>query len=424
MSVNVNTTTNTIVVQNANQTITVVDNENANIVNVTQPLVNVIEVATPGPQGPIGPQGPSGSLTGGIENYAAIWSSTGSLTTGTIFVSGNFTAIRHFEGPEDPTEPDILYINGAGVDTYNLLSAHGLQDGYIQLNVQNYSSGAYASSDIVATRNGGDENSGYINMGINSTGYSDVSYVGSANDAYLYSTGNNLYIGNAIAGRQIILFNGGFNAAANARVYIHDQGTVGINTVNTGSNPDYPPALFVAPTPSAPNTFNLITAEANLNNYTQIALFNKNAGPYASADIVAQNDLGTETDHYVDMGINSSGHTIDPTFTVGGPNDTYMLSVSTDGDHYIGSPTNGSIIMFTGDNFNGEEHAKLILKANNQHQMSGSLYVSGSITLNNLLTLIPQHPLPSGVATGSFAVSSSSPPKPYFFDGTSWNALY
>ena len=64
MSVNVNTTTNTIVVQNANQTITVVDNENANIVNVTQPLVNVIEVASPGPQGPagpVGPQGPSGS---------------------------------------------------------------------------------------------------------------------------------------------------------------------------------------------------------------------------------------------------------------------------------------------------------------------------------------------------------------------------
>ena len=47
-----------------------------------------------------------------------------------------------------------------------------------------------------------------------------------------------------------------------------------------------------------------------------------------------------------------------------------------------------------------------------------------SLPLSNVLTLIPQHPLPAGVATGSFAVSSSIPSKPYFFDGTSWNALY
>jgi hypothetical protein len=26
--------------------------------------------------------------------------------------------------------------------------------------------------------------------------------------------------------------------------------------------------------------------------------------------------------------------------------------------------------------------------------------------------------------TGSFAVSASIPPKPYFWDGTDWNALY
>jgi hypothetical protein len=55
---------------------------------------------------------------------------------------------------------------------------------------------------------------------------------------------------------------------------------------------------------------------------------------------------------------------------------------------------------------------------------SGSLTVTGSATISNILTLTPQSPLPSGVATGSFAVSSSVPPKPYFYDGTTWNALY
>jgi hypothetical protein len=53
-----------------------------------------------------------------------------------------------------------------------------------------------------------------------------------------------------------------------------------------------------------------------------------------------------------------------------------------------------------------------------------NLTVTGSATISNILTLIPQDPLPTGSPTGSFAVSSSVPPKPYFYDGTSWNALY
>jgi hypothetical protein len=52
---------------------------------------------------------------------------------------------------------------------------------------------------------------------------------------------------------------------------------------------------------------------------------------------------------------------------------------------------------------------------------SSSLHISGA---SAVLTLSPQDPLPSGVPTGSFAVSSSVPPKPYFYDGTTWNALY
>lgn len=94
MLTQVNTTTNTVTLQNLNQIITVVDNNNGNNVEVTQPLVNVIEVATPGPQGPVGPQGPSGSFpstgsfaTTGSNNFV------GSQTiTGSIFVSGSLTA--------------------------------------------------------------------------------------------------------------------------------------------------------------------------------------------------------------------------------------------------------------------------------------------------------------------------------------------
>lgn len=46
------------------------------------------------------------------------------------------------------------------------------------------------------------------------------------------------------------------------------------------------------------------------------------------------------------------------------------------------------------------------------------------LTAADILTLIPCNPLPTNPLTGSFAVSSSIPPKPYFWDGTTWNALY
>jgi hypothetical protein len=54
--------------------------------------------------------------------------------------------------------------------------------------------------------------------------------------------------------------------------------------------------------------------------------------------------------------------------------------------------------------------------------ISGSLNVTGS---GAIFTLQPQSPLPTvNIPTGSFAVSSSIPAKPYFWDGSVWNALY
>jgi hypothetical protein len=54
--------------------------------------------------------------------------------------------------------------------------------------------------------------------------------------------------------------------------------------------------------------------------------------------------------------------------------------------------------------------------------ISGSLSITGS---GAIFTLQPQDPLPTvNILAGSFAVSSSIPPKPYFWDGSVWNALY
>ena len=49
-----------------------------------------------------------------------------------------------------------------------------------------------------------------------------------------------------------------------------------------------------------------LTYVDNVNNYTQILMQNKNSGSNASGDVVVTADNGTDSTHYIDMGINSS----------------------------------------------------------------------------------------------------------------------
>jgi hypothetical protein len=62
----------------------------------------------------------------------------------------------------------------------------------------------------------------------------------------------------------------------------------------------------------------------------------------------------------------------------------------------------------------------VILKNITVDQATSSSYLSET----SLISLTPQHPLPIDAPTGSFAVSSSRPPIPYFWDGDVWRALY
>jgi hypothetical protein len=56
---------------------------------------------------------------------------------------------------------------------------------------------------------------------------------------------------------------------------------------------------------------------------------------------------------------------------------------------------------------------------------SNVFQVTGSVAVSTVLSLKPQSPLPAASsAPYSFAVSASTPAKPYFSDGTNWNALY
>ena len=65
MSVNINTETSNVVVNNSDRTIIVNDNTRSTSINVNQPITNVISVNVPGPQGPVGPLNTGSFLQGG-----------------------------------------------------------------------------------------------------------------------------------------------------------------------------------------------------------------------------------------------------------------------------------------------------------------------------------------------------------------------
>lgn len=100
----------------------------------------------------------------------------------------------------------------------------------------------------------------------------------------------------------------------------------------------------------------------------------------------------------------------------------------------------GGIIFGTGSYFSefsnpysGSANGKIGINQPNPQSsfdVSGSgrftngLTVTGSIEISNILTIRPQNPLPSGIPTGSIAVSGSGVDcKPYFWNGSSWTSM-
>jgi len=284
---------------------------------------------------------------------------------GTITING-----RNY----DPDNPDTLRIYPPQNSTYNLMTGFGNVDNYTQINLKNLNIGPNASTDIVATANNGTEQEFYIDMGINGSNHVIPGGVGHQNDAYVYSTGNDLYVGNATPGKKLVLFNGGYDTDTYAKFFVHEQGTITIN--GDGYDEINPDALRIYPPTGT--TYNMVTILGDIDYYSQIVMKNINPGATASADIVATNDIGTEESYYVDMGINSSNHTSDFTYSVGEANDTYLLSVAN--NHYIGSSTSGDIVIFTGPDFDGYGNGKIILRADNEHNLNGNTTISGNTT--------------------------------------------
>lgn len=124
--------------------------------------------------------------------------------------------------------PEALLVYQNNATSSNCIGGEGNINNYLQLNIQNLNSGATASSDVVATADNGTESSNYVDLGMNSSGYSATGITGGADNAYLLSSANDFVIGNTIAGHNLIFFTGG-TATTNERMRITSNGNIGIN---------------------------------------------------------------------------------------------------------------------------------------------------------------------------------------------------
>jgi len=101
-------------------------------------------------------------------------------------------------------------------------------DAFSQVSVKNLNAGTTASTDVIAYTNNGDNNTGWIDMGITSTTFADATYgITGPNDGYIFmsapegTTGNgNLYISTNNTGQQndIVFSTNGFGAISSEKM--------------------------------------------------------------------------------------------------------------------------------------------------------------------------------------------------------------
>jgi hypothetical protein len=93
--------------------------------------------------------------------------------------------------------------------------------------------------------------------------------------------------------------------------------------------------------------------------------------------------------------------------------------------------SSGAVYQTLTDRWYIKGHSGALTNKNISHtssfvlDISGSVSITGSLTINNILTLAPTGSLPTGQASGSIMVSGSGAScKPYFWNGATWTAFF
>jgi hypothetical protein len=244
----------------------------------------------------------------GSTNHIPVFNSPNSLVTSSIYQSGSYSIIINQDN-NTTAAPEALYVYQPSSTSYNVISGKGNLNNYLQLNIQNTNQGTNASSDVVATAGNGNETSNYIDMGINSDNFSGD--IGGPNDAYLYSTGNDLHIGNATPNKPIQFFAGGINVETNKKLQLNANGQhsmTGSLSVTQGITA----SLFGNASTSTTASFAVNASSANNASTSTTASYAANAANAANATFATTAGNGGVTNI-----VAGSGITLIPTSGVG-----------------------------------------------------------------------------------------------------------
>ena len=254
------------------------------------------------------------------------------------------------------SNPEKLLVD-AGSGSYNVISGKGNLNNFLQLNIKNANTGTAASSDVVATNDAGTEANGinYVDMGINSSGYSGGGVLGGASNAYLYATGNDFIIGNNTSGKPLRFFTTANSISAEA-MRIDSLGNLGIGTA--------------APTAA----LHLVKGSTG-----GLAIFqNTNVAGYSSADFLTNTGALAGTFGYANSGTGGAFASKDYFNTYG--NDFNFVNGSTS-DIYIKATNNFVGISNTSPteklDVTGNIRFSGTLMPNNLPGASGNVLVSG-----------------------------------------------
>lgn len=146
----------------------------------------------------------------------------------------------------------------------------GSVDDYLQLEIQNKSSGTNSSTDIVATSDNGNDSVNYINLGINGSHFSQSGWsVNTANDGYLYVQGGDLSIGTSSPNTYTNFFAGG-TSSQNVVATISTSGISSIGPIYSTNLPIPAPYFGILPTNTPEDNYAGFLRAINSN--TQIQL--------------------------------------------------------------------------------------------------------------------------------------------------------
>jgi hypothetical protein len=171
------------------------------------------------------------NITGisGEQNKFAFFDATNSITSSQYLYSVNAgNTIGIGTDGYNQVEPERLIVDSGG--SYNIATFQTSQaNSYGEVNIKNFGGGALSSTDLVLWNDGTTEESGYFNIGINSSNYAAADGT-LAGDAYIFTMVSDLYIAANAAdshGHVHIIGGGKWDKP---QISVFNDGTIGFNT--------------------------------------------------------------------------------------------------------------------------------------------------------------------------------------------------